>query len=176
MALAVACLFTTASAQAQAPAECAGTDEAAVVCIVNQARASMGLRELRANHLLADAAERYARRMVREGFFSHEDPEGNGPAERLLAAGYGSRRSDRSWTAGEALGSGTGVLASPQALVYSWLASPPHRKILLGKAFKEVGVGIVDHPAELGELPERTYVFYAGKRSWVKLATASRRR
>lgn len=163
-----ACLFAVAAAAAPAraatPSACYGGDEAAVVCLVNQARASMGLRELRAHPLLTDAAERYAHRMAREGFFSHDDPDGAGPAERVLASGYGSRRADRSWTAGEALGRGSGALAGPQALVFSWLASPGHRKILLARHYRHVGVGIADHAARFGELSERTYVFYAGRR------------
>ncbi len=165
VALIAACLLAAAGpAHAETPAACNGDDEAAVVCIVNQARASLGLRELRAHPLLTDAAERYARRMAREGFFSHYDPEGDGPAERMLASRYGSRRADRSWTAGEALGQGSGALSRPQALVFSWLASPSHRRILLGRTYKHVGIGIADHDAALGELSERTYVLYAGRR------------
>ena len=168
VATVAACLFAVAAGAAPAPAAtpgaCHGSDEAAVVCIVNQARASMGLRELRVHPLLTGAAERYAHRMAREGFFSHQDSEGAGPAERMLASGYGSRRADRSWTAGEALGRATGALAGPQALVFGWLASPGHRKILLGRGYKHVGVGIADHAPALGELAERTYVLYAGRR------------
>lgn len=166
VAMFAACLIAVAAAPAQAaaPSACHGGDEAAVVCIVNQARASLGLRELRPHALLNDAAERYAQRMAREGFFAHYDPEGDGPAERVLASGYGSRRADRSWTAGEALGQGSGALAGPQAMVFSWLASPGHRKILLGRGYRHVGVGIADHQAQAGELPERTYVFYGGRR------------
>ena len=164
VALIAACLLTAAPAQAETPAACGGDDEAAVVCIVNQARASLGLRELRAHPLLTGAAERYAQRMAREGFFSHHDPQGDGPAERVLAGGYGSRRADRPWTAGEALGRATGALAGPQALVFGWLASPGHRKILLGRGYKHVGVGIADHAPAVGELAERTYVLYAGRR------------
>lgn len=164
VALIAACLLTAAPAHAETPAACGGNDEAAVVCIVNQARASLGLRELRAHPLLTAAAERYAQRMAKEGFFSHFDPEGDGPAERALASGYGTRRADRPWTAGEALGQATGALAGPQALVFSWLASPSHRKIVLGRGYKHVGVGIADHAPALGELAERTYVLYAGRR------------
>ena len=164
VALVAACLLTAAPAEAEIPAACGGDDEAAVVCIVNQARASLGLRELRAHPLLDDAAGRYARRMAREGFFAHEDPEGRGPAERVLASGYGSRRSERPWTAGEALGQATGALAGPQALVFSWLASPGHRRILLGRGYKHAGAGIADHAAVPGDLPERTFVFLAGRR------------
>ena len=164
VALVAAYLLTAAPARAETPAACAGDDEAALVCIVNQARAAIGLRELRPHPLLTDAAGRYARRMAREGFFAHLDPEGHGPAERVLASGYGSRRSDRSWKAGEALGQASGALAGPRVLVFSWLASPGHRRILLGRGFKHVGVGIAERAPALGELPERTYVFLAGRR------------
>ena len=166
VALIAACLLAAAAspAHAETPAACAGQDAAAVLCIVNQARASLGLRELRAHPLLDLAAERYARRMAREGFFSHQDPEGNGPAERVLAAGYGSRRADRPWTAAEALGLGSAALASPQALVLTWLASPGHRKVLLGRQYKHAGVGIAESPAGPGGIRDRAFVFYSGRR------------
>jgi uncharacterized protein YkwD len=148
-----ACLLTAAPAHADVPAACMGGDEAAVACLVNEARESVGLRRLRYNADLTEAAQRYARRMAVEDFFSHVDPQGDGPAERLVD-GYGSRFPDRSWSAGEALAAGTGAWDTPQGVVYSWLASPSHRRILLGRSWKHFGIGISGG----------SYVFYAGRR------------
>ena len=166
VATVAACLLaaSAAPARADAPDACSGDGEAAVVCLVNEARASLGLRELRRHRLLATAAGRYARRMAGVAFFSHHDPDGAGPAERMLACGYGSRRARRPWTASEALGQGSGALATPQALVFSWLASRPHRRILLGRGYRHVGVGIADRAGTVGALTERTSLLYAGRR------------
>lgn len=164
VALVAAFLFTAAPAVAAPPPACYGDGAPATTCLVNEARAAMGLRELRPHRRLKAAASDYAERMAREGFFAHDDPRGRGPTERMLAAAYGSRRADRVWSAGETLGRGTGVLAAPHTIVYGWLASPSHRRILLGRSFKHVGVGIAEPPRELGRLPQRTYVLYAGTR------------
>ena len=153
-----------AHAQAPVPAACYGDDAAAVACILNEGRAALGLRRLRTHPILTLAAERYARRMAREGFFSHLDPEGQGPLDRLVAAGYGKRRRGRRWKAGEVLGAGTEAVATPASIAFMWLASPRHRRVALGARYRHVGVAIATVPGVLGALPERRYVLYAGWR------------
>jgi uncharacterized protein YkwD len=54
----------------------------------------------------------------------------------LQAAGYRGR------FAGEVLAWGQGRDASPRAAVRSWLHSPPHRRVLLGRSYRDVGVGV----------------------------------
>ena len=164
LTLLTAWLLTAGTARAEVPAACLGDDAAAVACIVNEGRASLGLRELRTHPILTRAAERYAQRMAREGFFSHTDPQGDGPLDRLVAAGYGERRRGRRWHAGEVLGRGTQVLASPVALAFSWFSSPRHRRVVLDRRFRHVGVGVAVVSGGLGEFPERRYVLYAGRR------------
>ena len=153
-----------AHAQVDVPDACYGEDAAAVVCILNEGRASLGLRKLRAHPILTSAADRYARRMAREGFFSHVDPEGNGPIDRLVAAGYGERSRGRRWKAGEVIGRGTQVLSTPQAMAFMWLASPRHRRVVLARSYRHVGVGIATVPGPVGAIPEKRYVLYAGRR------------
>ena len=163
LTLVAAWTLTAAPAHAQAPAACYGDGAAAVACILNEGRASLGLRRLRTHPVLASAAERYARRMAREGFFSHVDPAGNGPLDRLVAAGYGDRRDGRSWKAGEVLARGTQELATPQAVAFMWLASARHRRVVLGR-YRHVGVGIATVPGATGGFPEKRYVLYAARR------------
>jgi uncharacterized protein YkwD len=110
-----------------------------VTCLVNAERARRGLRPVARDADLGQAARRHAGDMVRRGFFSHVSPGGATLGDRLRSAGYGR---DQGWRAGEALGWGTGSLATPDALVAEWLASPPHRKILLDSGFRELGVGV----------------------------------
>ena len=83
-------------------------------------------------------ARRYARSMVRIGFFSHTSPGGATLLDRVRAAGYGGRRI----AAGEALAWAQGRLATPHAIVRAWMHSPPHRAVLLGRAYRDVGIGV----------------------------------
>lgn len=154
---------TPAHAENVVPDACYGEGAAAVVCILNEGRESLGKRRLRAHAVLTDAAQRYARRMADEGFFSHTDPQGNGPIDRLVRAGYGERRHGRHWKAGEVVGRGTQVLSTPQAMAFMWLSSPRHRRVVLGR-FRHVGVGIATVPGPIGAFPEKRYVLYAGRR------------
>jgi uncharacterized protein YkwD len=110
-----------------------------VTCLVNAERNRRGLRAVTRDGALGQAARRHALNMVRRGFFSHVSPGGSDLGDRLRDAGYGR---NHGWRAGEALGWGTGSLATPNALVDEWLASPPHRRILLDSGFRELGVGI----------------------------------
>lgn len=143
----VAAGTTTAIGQDQCPqagaapsAQTLDVASRAAVCLVNAERARQGLRRLRVDRALTQAAERHSRHMVRSAFFSHVSPNGAGPSERLRRSGYILR--NRAWRVGEALAWGTGTSATPTAIVAAWMASPPHRRILLGRGFREVGVGV----------------------------------
>ena len=47
-----------------------------------------------------------------------------------------------SWAAGEALAWGSGRQATPRGIVYAWMHSPPHRAVLLGRKYRDVGIGV----------------------------------
>ena len=81
-------------------------------------------------------ARGFARTMVARRFFSHVGPGGATLSARRRAAGYRGR------AIGEVLAWGEGRFASPRAAVRSWLRSPPHRRVLLGRNYRDVGVGI----------------------------------
>ena len=72
---------------------------------------SRGLRPLRRDADLAQAARKHARDMVRRDYFSHVSPGGATLGDRLRAAGYGR---GQGWRAGEALGWGTGSRGDAQ--------------------------------------------------------------
>ena len=166
LTLLAAWTLTVAPAHAQEPVPdaCYGDDGAAVACILNEGREALGLRRLRTHPVLTRAAERYAERMAREDFFSHTDPQGDGPIDRLVAAGYGERTRGRRWRAGEVIGLGTQVLSTPQAMAFMWLASKSHRRVVLNPRHRHVGVGIATVPGPAGGFPEHRYVLYAGRR------------
>jgi uncharacterized protein YkwD len=114
----------------------AGARQAAVICELNRVRGRHGLAPVRPDPRLGRMAARYARAMVARHFFSHVSPGGATLSDRLRAAGYRGR------AAGEVLAWGQGRLASPAAAVRSWLRSPPHRRVLLTRSYRDVGVGI----------------------------------
>ena len=112
----------------------------AVVCLVNADRTRHGLRTLRGHSGLRRAAGRHSRNMVRRGFFSHVSPGGADLGDRLRRSGY--VRSKPARHVGENLGWGMGTPSTPTVIVAAWIASPPHHRILLGRRFREVGVGV----------------------------------
>jgi uncharacterized protein YkwD len=119
----------------------ATTDTAtdAVVCLINAERTSRGMRGLHRDGDLGQAARGHASDMVRRTYFSHVTPGGADLGDRIRHAGYAN---GQGWKAGEALGWGTGSRATPAALVDEWLASPPHRHIILDPSYRELGVGV----------------------------------
>ena len=120
-----------------APASLSGAArQRAVVCEINRVRGRRGLPPVSVDARLTRMAGGFAHAMVSRGFFSHVGPGGATLQERLQAAGYRGR------SAGEVLAWGQGRYASPRAAVSAWLQSPPHRRVLLGRNYRDVGVGV----------------------------------
>jgi uncharacterized protein YkwD len=132
----------------------------AVECEVNAARTARGLRPLRTDGDLAVAARRMASDMVRREYFAHTSPGGSTLRDRINRVHYGH---GAGWRAGEALAWGTGDRATPASIVDAWLASPPHRRIVLDDGFREVGVGVADGDPGTTDssLPGATYALEA---------------
>ena len=141
------------------------TAAVAVACLVNAHRAVHGRRPLRTQARLTDAAVRHSRDMVRRGYFGHVTPTGVAAADRIHRAGYFHAGDD--WVIGEDLAWGTGVLATPQATVAAWIASPSHERVLLDADCVDVGVGVaagVPFGAS-GATAAATYTLDAGQTS-----------
>jgi uncharacterized protein YkwD len=147
-AAALAPLTTAAPAQA---AGCKNADKhpsqatvkqlrAATVCLINVERRQRGRKSLRANAGLALAGQRHARDMVRRRYFAHSSRAGRSFMDRIVRTGY-----TRGGAAalGENLAWGSHGLATPRAIVRSWMTSPGHRANMLRAKFRHVGVGIV---------------------------------
>jgi uncharacterized protein YkwD len=109
-------------------------DEDALLRLVNQERESRGLPALTMNARARDVARAYSRDMFARGYFSHINPEGKSPFDRMRAGGV------RFGAAGENL-----ALAPTLALAHQGLMnSPGHRANILGKDYRSVGIGIID--------------------------------
>ncbi len=114
---------------------------ATTVCLVNRERTQRGLRPLQAVPALEGAAAGYATRMVRERFFDHTAPDGKTFVTRIKRTSY-LRGALRRWSVGENLAWGSGALATPDAIVKAWMASPGHRANILNGAFTELGIAV----------------------------------
>lgn len=84
------------------------------------------------NEELRCAARNHSMDMAVRGYFSHTSPEGEGPGDRIEAAGY-----EYSWW-GENIAWG---YPSPDAVVNGWMNSPGHCANIMRAEFTEIGVG-----------------------------------
>ena len=133
LAAMVCCALITPAAQAAGPRHDAL--ERALMRQVNVARAASALPRLRSAAALARAADRHTLDMVRRGFFAHTSSDGTAFAARV-------KRHLRAQQVGETLAYVIGPSASASRIVGMWLRSPSHRRILLSRSFRRVGVGL----------------------------------
>ena len=102
--------------------------------LINNDRKERGLAPLRFNPHLAKLAENYAKDMIKRDFFSHVNPEGQSPFERMqeqkIVYNY----------AGENLAFNESVYAAQQAFMHS----PEHKANILNTNYTQVGIGIVE--------------------------------
>jgi uncharacterized protein YkwD len=102
--------------------------------LVNGRRHSIGCPELKWDERIAAVAQRHSRDMVKRTFFSHRNPDGADPFDRLEEA-------DLHFSAAAeniAFGPKTGKEAYE-----IWLGSPGHRKNMLNCRYLRHGVGRV---------------------------------
>lgn len=133
------------------------------LCLVNAERRSRGLPRLRHNSRLRRAAERHARDMVRRGYFSHDTPSGTDFVQRVVRARYVTRRS-ANWLLGENLAWGSGSRSSARNIMRAWMRSQGHRRNILRRGFREIGIGIVRGAPVDGVEESLTYVTEFGTR------------
>ncbi|BFV55204.1 hypothetical protein KCMC57_up03080 [Kitasatospora sp. CMC57] len=103
-----------------------------VLDLVNTERSKNGCGPVKANSKLQAAAQGHSDDMAARNFFSHTNPDGNGPQPRIEAAGY------RWSTWGENIARGQQDAA---AVMDAWMKSPGHRANILNCAFTEMGLG-----------------------------------
>lgn len=153
LAAAVAALAAPAGAHASAQdAPCPGADvipvagnltqvSQATLCLLNNERATHGLRPLTEAAGLTQPSAAYSARMVTENFFAHVAPDGATLTDRLEADGYIDPDGD--WTVGENIAWGQGSISTARAITVAWMNSPAHRDNILEPEYTEVGIGVV---------------------------------
>jgi uncharacterized protein YkwD len=169
-ALAVACAPALAAKQQPAcptaSAVPADTNNKAIVratlCVLNAERAKQNQPALKLNTRLSKAAQGHARDMARKDYFSHDSLSGADFVDRIKHTGYlnGAGR----WTVGENIAWATGKLASPRAIVQSWMGSAGHRANILSGAFREIGIGVAQDAPIADSGPGGTYATDFGAR------------
>lgn len=121
---------------------------AATLCLVNQERSHAGLAPLRDNAKLDQVAREHSQDMTTHDYFDHVSPGGSTPEGRMTAAGY--INNNESWMVGENIAWGSLTLATPQAIVSSWMRSPGHRANILNGRFRDSGMGVSPAVPEAG--------------------------
>lgn len=117
----------TAAPEATASSGAAFEDE--VMVEINGARVRAGLKPVRFFDSCVDRlATAWGKRIATTGVFAHRDQQ------QIL------RKCDQQW-AGETLIRGSDL--SPRAIVDAWLASPPHRAVLLKVRASRAGLAVV---------------------------------
>ncbi|SDY31919.1 Uncharacterized conserved protein YkwD, contains CAP (CSP/antigen 5/PR1) domain [Geodermatophilus africanus] len=119
-------------ARAAAPADPGA--EAAVLALVNQARAAAGCGAVTADPALAAVARAHSADMRDRDYFSHASPEGLSPFDRAEQAGIDYSRAENI-----AYGQ-----ADAAAVMKAWLESPGHRANILDCELTRLGVGVAE--------------------------------
>jgi len=133
---------TTAPTPTPTPTTGASAYEQRVLELTNQARAQArtcgttsyaAAAPLTYNANLRTAAYDHSRDMAVRNYFSHTNPDGLSPFQRMTNAGY------TGWTtAGENIAAGQ---TTPEQVVQGWLQSPGHCANIMNARFRELGVG-----------------------------------
>ena len=118
--------------------------EKQLVSLINKERARHGLRAVRVNEELMNAARDHSAQMAQDQYFSHDsvEPQGEDWSSRIARFGY-QRQGCRSWKVGEDIYWGAQLFSSPVACVGAWMKSPAHRAVILTRDFRDIGVGAI---------------------------------
>jgi uncharacterized protein YkwD len=105
--------------------------------LINQYRHEKGLKPLRLNPALSEAAKEHSRDLAKWDRISHYGSDGSNPWDRVKRTGYRAR------LAAENVGTGQ---VSFDEVLRGWKESPGHNKnLLLGDA-QEMGLALVQDP------------------------------
>jgi len=108
-----------------------GPSATALLAAMNRERIAQGLRPLRLNEQLTEAAEDRVNDMFAKEYFNHVSPDGIDPFTWADVRGY------RYTAIGENLAVG---YKTADAVVDGWMHSPGHRENILKSEFYEIGV------------------------------------
>lgn len=105
--------------------------------LINQYRAEKGLKPLKLNAALSEAAKAHSRDLAKWDRISHYGSDGSNPWDRVKRTGYKPRLA--------AENVGTGQISFNEVLK-GWKESPGHNKNLLLADAREMGLALVQDP------------------------------
>jgi uncharacterized protein YkwD len=114
--------------------------ERSVAAEINVVRRAHGRTGLALSAPLQRAAEEHARNLAEAGLFAHSWSDST-PFGTWIRRFYPAARA-RTWSVGENLAWSAPGVTAKQA-VEMWLASPEHRRILLGRRWRQLGLGVI---------------------------------
>ncbi|GJE46233.1 CAP domain-containing protein [Methylobacterium soli] len=106
--------------------------------LINQTRASAGVKPLTFDGELLDASDAHSAWMDQTDTFSHTGVNGSSPGDRVADAGYGAQ----GWGENIAYVSGGMDEATIQQLHTNLVNSPGHYANIINGSFEEVGIGL----------------------------------
>jgi uncharacterized protein YkwD len=128
----------------------------ATLCVVNGVRRSHHLKPFRMNAALRSIASGQSNAMLIGGYFGDDGLSGRTPLQRVAASSYG--RHSRRLSVSQNIAWGQAGQSTPIAIVRAWMASPPHRRILLAPGYRDVGIGVsLGTPRRSSRLRGATY-------------------
>ncbi len=138
----------------------------ATLCLLNEKRASRGLKPLSSNSKLRRAAQTHSLQMVRNRYFDHISPAGSTLMSRVRR-GTTYLSGARNWALGENIAWGCGEYATPASTVNLWMNSAGHRKNIMNGKFRHIGIGLaLGAPEDTGTgMPAATYTADFGART-----------
>ena len=110
-------------------------DESEVFNLVNRERSRAHLGGLMWDDRLAKVARDYSRRMAREGFFDHYDPDGKTVLDRAARVPGWSRIGENLFVCDD-------QPYYTSVAIRGWLRSPTHRTNMLDRTWTATGIGI----------------------------------
>lgn len=131
-----------------------------VAAQINVVRRSYGRSRLTFSTQLTRAGQEHARQLARAGYFSHDWSDGS-PFGSWIKRFYPVGNA-RTWRAGENLAWSVQDV-TPRQAVEMWLASPEHRRILLDKRWRQVGLGVIRADAAGGIYGGQSVVILAAE-------------
>jgi uncharacterized protein YkwD len=137
---------------------------AATLCLVNRVRSVHGLGPVRANRALSRVAASQVASMVHEDYFADVSPSGQTPLSLVAGTSYAVHAAE--FAVGENIAWATGSYTTPAHIVAEWMASPPHREVMLSAEFRDAGVAVTPAVPAVLHAPGRgaTYAIELGVR------------
>ncbi len=114
--------------------------DTATLCLINRLRRARRLRSLRSNRELTRVAASQVTNMVRWNYFADIRPSGQTPLSLVAVTHY--LKHAAGFAVGQNIAWGSGSDSTPLHVVAEWMASAPHREIMLDAEFRDAGVAV----------------------------------